>query len=77
MPTIMLYSLEGLKDLEWDKLLNLQSENGSFLFSPASTAFAYMQTKDQKCLEYLTNLVSKFKGGGNKYHAFFVSDKNT
>ncbi|KAK1427263.1 hypothetical protein QVD17_15946 [Tagetes erecta] len=63
IPTIMIYSLEGLKDLEWDNLLNLQSENGSFLFSPASTAFAYMQTKDQKCLAYLTNLVSNFNGG--------------
>ncbi|KAI3807367.1 hypothetical protein L1987_23295 [Smallanthus sonchifolius] len=63
IPTIMLYSLEGMKDLEWDKLLKLQSENGSFLFSPAATAFAFMQTKDQKCLAYLTNLVAKFKGG--------------
>ncbi|KAI7728382.1 hypothetical protein M8C21_009459, partial [Ambrosia artemisiifolia] len=63
IPTIMLYSLEGMKDLEWDKLLKLQSENGSFLFSPAATAFAFMQTKDQKCLAYLTNLVAKFQGG--------------
>ncbi|KAI3762755.1 hypothetical protein L1987_53196 [Smallanthus sonchifolius] len=63
IPTIMLYSLEGMKDLEWDKLLKLQSENGSFLCSPAATAFAFMQTKDQKCLTYLTNLVDKFKGG--------------
>ncbi|KAJ0786034.1 putative ent-copalyl diphosphate synthase [Helianthus annuus] len=59
----MLYSLEGMKDLEWDKLLKLQSKNGSFLSSPAATAFAFMQTKDQKCLAYLTNLVAKFKGG--------------
>ncbi|KAM0051074.1 putative ent-copalyl diphosphate synthase [Helianthus debilis subsp. tardiflorus] len=62
-PTIMLYSLEGMKDLEWDKLLKLQSENGSIVYSPSATAFAFMQTKDQKCLAYLTNLVDKFKGG--------------
>ncbi|KAI3682550.1 hypothetical protein L1987_82606 [Smallanthus sonchifolius] len=30
---------------------------------PAATAFAFMQTKDQKCLTYLTNLVAKFQGG--------------
>ncbi|XP_071688605.1 ent-copalyl diphosphate synthase, chloroplastic-like [Rutidosis leptorrhynchoides] len=62
IPTIMLYSLEGMKDLEWDKLLKLQSEGGSFLFSPAATAFAYMQTKDPNCLAYLTNTVAKFNG---------------
>ncbi|XP_035832460.1 (-)-kolavenyl diphosphate synthase TPS28, chloroplastic isoform X3 [Helianthus annuus] len=62
-PTIMIYSLEGMKDLEWDKLLKLQSENGSIVYSPSATAFSFMQTKDQKCLTYLTNLVHKFKGG--------------
>nr|XP_043617171.1 (-)-kolavenyl diphosphate synthase TPS28, chloroplastic-like [Erigeron canadensis] len=63
IPTILLYSLEGMNDLEWDKLLKLKSENGSFLCSPAATAFAFMQTKDQDCLAYLTNLVAKFNGG--------------
>ncbi|KAI7755323.1 hypothetical protein M8C21_030169, partial [Ambrosia artemisiifolia] len=62
-PTIMIYSLEGMKDLEWDKLLKLQSENGSIVYSPSATAFAFMQTKDQKCRTYLTNLVDEFKGG--------------
>nr|QTW97446.1 CPS5 [Artemisia annua] len=62
-PTIMLISLEGMKDLEWDKLLKLQCTNGSFLCSPAATASAFMQTKDQNCLTYLTNLVAKFNGG--------------
>nr|QTW97445.1 CPS4 [Artemisia annua] len=62
-PTIMLMSLEGMKDLEWDKLLKLQCTNGSFLGSPSATASAFMQTKDQNCLTYLTNLVAKFNGG--------------
>nr|XP_043611460.1 ent-copalyl diphosphate synthase 1-like [Erigeron canadensis] len=61
-PTSLLYSLEGMKDLEWEKLLKLRCENGSFFFSPAATAYAFMQTKDQKCLAYLTNLVTKFNG---------------
>nr|AGN70887.1 labda-13-en-8-ol diphosphate synthase [Grindelia hirsutula] len=62
-PTILLYSLEGMKDLDWGKLLKLQSENGAFLYSPAATAFAFMQTKDQKCLSFLTNVVKRFNGG--------------
>nr|AER58181.1 copalyl pyrophosphate synthase 1 [Stevia ovata] len=63
VPTSLLYSLEGMEDLEWEKLLQLRCENGSFFFSPAATAYAFMQTKDEKCLEYLTNLVVKFNGG--------------
>ncbi|KAL4558767.1 hypothetical protein LXL04_036969 [Taraxacum kok-saghyz] len=63
VPTTLLHSLEGMPDLEWEKLLKLQCKDGSFLFSPSSTAFALMQTKDQKCLQYLTNAVTKFSGG--------------
>ncbi|KAG0622099.1 hypothetical protein M758_3G072200 [Ceratodon purpureus] len=60
-PTTLLHSLEGLhKDVDWNKLLKLQSENGSFLFSPASTACALMYTKDTKCFEYLDKLLVKF-----------------
>nr|XP_043638186.1 (-)-kolavenyl diphosphate synthase TPS28, chloroplastic-like [Erigeron canadensis] len=64
-PTTLLHSLEGMnsKDLEWEKLLKFQRFNGSIAFSPAATAFAFMQTKDQNCLAYLTNLVSQFNGG--------------
>nr|XP_043625802.1 ent-copalyl diphosphate synthase 1-like [Erigeron canadensis] len=64
-PTILHHSLEGMnKDkLEWEKILKFQRYNGSISFTPAATAFAFMQTKDQKCLTYLTNLVSKFNGG--------------
>ncbi|XP_071714189.1 ent-copalyl diphosphate synthase 1-like [Rutidosis leptorrhynchoides] len=62
-PTSLLYTLEGLKDLEWEKLLKLQAENGSILYSPSSTAFTFTQTKDEKCLAYLTDLVARFNGG--------------
>ncbi|KAJ9543441.1 hypothetical protein OSB04_023148 [Centaurea solstitialis] len=63
VPTTLLHSLEGVPNLEWEKLVKLQCKDGSFLFSPSSTAFALMQTKDQKCLQYLTNIVTKFNGG--------------
>ncbi|WCJ21541.1 Ent-copalyl diphosphate synthase chloroplastic [Euphorbia peplus] len=63
VPTTLLHSLEGMPGLEWEKLLKLQSKDGSFLFSPSSTAYALMQTKDQNCLEYLSKIVHKFNGG--------------
>lgn len=63
VPTTLLHSLEGMPDLEWEKLLKLQCKDGSFLFSPSSTAFALMEIKDEKCLQYLTNAVTKFNGG--------------
>ncbi|KAF7153433.1 hypothetical protein RHSIM_Rhsim01G0274300 [Rhododendron simsii] len=62
--TTLLHSLEGLiHGLEWEKLLKLQCPDGSFLFSPSSTAFALMETKDDNCLRYLTTAVQKFNGG--------------
>lgn len=64
VPTTLLHSLEGMPNLEWEKLLKLQSSDGSFLFSPSSTAYALAQTKDSNCLKYLTNAVQKFNGGG-------------
>ncbi|KAI3847708.1 hypothetical protein MKW92_037601 [Papaver armeniacum] len=60
---LKLTSLEGTTGLDWEKLLKLQGADGSFLFSPASTAFALMQTKDEKCLEYLQKAVKRFNGG--------------
>ncbi|KAJ7977384.1 Copalyl diphosphate synthase [Quillaja saponaria] len=63
VPTTLLHSLEGMSDLEWKKLLKLQSKDGSLLFSPSSTAFALMQTKDENCLTYLNKAVHKFNGG--------------
>nr|XP_009766528.1 PREDICTED: ent-copalyl diphosphate synthase, chloroplastic-like isoform X2 [Nicotiana sylvestris] len=63
VPTTLLHSLEGMPDLDWQKLLHLQCADGSFLFSPSSTAFALMQTHDTNCLNYLSNTVQKFNGG--------------
>ncbi|KAF7818328.1 ent-copalyl diphosphate synthase, chloroplastic [Senna tora] len=63
VPTTLLHSLEGMSGLDWKQLLKLQCEDGSFLFSPSSTAFALMQTHDHNCLHYLNTLISKFNGG--------------
>lgn len=64
VPTSILHSLEGMPDVDWAKLLNLQSSDGSFLYSPSSTAYALMQTGDKKCFEYIDRIVKKFDGGG-------------
>ncbi|XP_044485621.1 (-)-kolavenyl diphosphate synthase TPS28, chloroplastic-like isoform X2 [Mangifera indica] len=63
MPTTLLHSLEGMPDLDWHKLLKLRCQDGSFLFSPSSTAYALMQTKDDNCLKYLNRTVQRFNGG--------------
>ncbi|XP_015077857.1 ent-copalyl diphosphate synthase, chloroplastic [Solanum pennellii] len=63
VPTTLLHSLEGMTDLDWQKLLQFQCTDGSFLFSPSSTAYALMQTQDHNCLNYLKNAVHKFNGG--------------
>ncbi|KAB2605326.1 ent-copalyl diphosphate synthase [Pyrus ussuriensis x Pyrus communis] len=63
VPTTLLHSLEGMAGLDWEKLLKLQSHDGSFLFSPASTAYALMQTKNPNCMNYLSKAVRKFNGG--------------
>jgi ent-copalyl diphosphate synthase len=64
VPTSILHSLEGMPELDWGKLLKLQSSNGSFLFSPSATAFALMQTGDKKCFNYIDGIVKIFDGGG-------------
>ncbi|KAF5189238.1 Copalyl diphosphate synthase, partial [Thalictrum thalictroides] len=63
VPTTLLHSLEGIPDLDWEKLLKLQHPNGSFLCSPSSTAYALMKTKDENCFRYLTEIVQRFNGG--------------
>ncbi|XP_022858374.1 copal-8-ol diphosphate hydratase, chloroplastic-like isoform X2 [Olea europaea var. sylvestris] len=70
VPTTLLYSLEGLQDLDWEKLLKLQTPLGSFLTSPASTAFALIQTKDEKCFRYLEDIVKEFQGGAPAAYPF-------
>ncbi|KAG0493539.1 hypothetical protein HPP92_004533 [Vanilla planifolia] len=60
--TTLLFSLEGIQDLvQWNIIMKLQSQNGSFSDSPAATAAAYLNTRDKKCLEYLTYVVSRFQ----------------
>lgn len=71
VPTTLLHSLEGMSGLDWKQLLKLQSQDGSFLFSPSSTAFALMQTKDQNSLNYLNKAVNKFNGGGKTQKVLF------
>ncbi|CAN1729119.1 (-)-kolavenyl diphosphate synthase TPS28, chloroplastic [Linum perenne] len=63
LPTSLLYSLEGMEGLDWERLMKLQNQNGSFLFSTASTAYAFSQTNDPNCLAFLTHIVNKFQGG--------------
>lgn len=63
-PTSLLFSLEGMEGLVWEKLLNFRFDEGSFLTSPSSTAYALQHTKDESCLAYLLKPVNKFNGGG-------------
>ncbi|CAA3019396.1 Copal-8-ol diphosphate hydratase, partial [Olea europaea subsp. europaea] len=63
VPTTLLFSLEGLQNLDWKKLLRLKTPLGSFLTSPSSTAFALMETKDDNCFRYLDDIVKTFNGG--------------
>ncbi|XP_022866153.1 copal-8-ol diphosphate hydratase, chloroplastic-like isoform X2 [Olea europaea var. sylvestris] len=63
VPTTLLFSLEGLQNLDWKKLLWLKTPLGSFLTSPSSTAFALMETKDDNCFRYLDDIVKTFNGG--------------
>ncbi|XP_059071792.1 bifunctional isopimaradiene synthase, chloroplastic-like [Cryptomeria japonica] len=60
-PSTMLQCLEGIQEVvDWKNILKLQSQDGSFSSSPASTACVFMQTGDNKCLRFLTSLVAKF-----------------
>ncbi|KAJ3672979.1 hypothetical protein LUZ60_006353 [Juncus effusus] len=63
VPTTLLHTLEGMPDLDWESLLKLQCEDGSFLFSPSATAYAFISTRDAKCLDYLERIVNRFHGG--------------
>ncbi|KAM3298386.1 hypothetical protein ACQJBY_040046 [Aegilops geniculata] len=63
IPTSILHSLEGMPGVDWQKILRLQSSDGSFLYSPSATACALMQTGDAKCFAYIDRIVKKFNGG--------------
>ncbi|XP_028799729.1 ent-copalyl diphosphate synthase, chloroplastic-like [Neltuma alba] len=63
VPTSLLFSLEAIPGLQWDKLQNVRSKDGSYLFCPSSTAFAFNQSKDPHCLNYLNNVAQNYNGG--------------
>lgn len=61
VPTTLLHSLEGFhEEVDWDKLMKLQNDDGSFLSSPAATAACLLHTRDEKALEYLNRLLDRF-----------------
>ena len=60
----LLFSLEAIPGLQWDKLQSVRSKDGSYLFCPSSTAFAFNQSKDPHCFAYLNNVAQSFNGGG-------------
>ncbi|MCO5601744.1 hypothetical protein L7F22_055869 [Adiantum nelumboides] len=60
-PTTLLHSLEGLhRFVDWQKILQLLTKDGSFLFSPAATACALKYTGDERCLQYINLVLQKF-----------------
>ena len=72
IPTTYLYYLEGLQEIvDWEKIIQLQSTDGSFLSSPASTAAVLMRTANTKCLEFLNFVLMKF---GNHGIIFFYEN---
>lgn len=64
VPTCLLHNMEGLDDLEWEKILKLQTPKGTFITSPSATAFVVMETKNGDCLKFINYVVEKFNGGG-------------
>ncbi|XP_054816671.1 ent-copalyl diphosphate synthase 5-like [Prosopis cineraria] len=64
VPTTLLFSLEAIPGLQWKKLRRVRSKDGSYLFCPSSTAFAFTQSKDPHCLNYLNNVAHNFINGG-------------
>lgn len=60
-PSSLKYPLESMQDiLDWKKIMELRSQDGSFLGSPASTACVFLHTGDMRCLEYLKTVLAKF-----------------
>nr|UNZ93479.1 isokolavenyl diphosphate synthase [Scutellaria baicalensis] len=75
MATPLLFSLEGMEGLDWQKLFRFR-DDGSFLTSPSSTAYAFQLTKDEVCLKYLLNVVSKHNGGVPNAYPVDLFDRN-
>ncbi|GLJ31261.1 hypothetical protein SUGI_0626970 [Cryptomeria japonica] len=74
-PSKMLQCLEGMQEIvDWKNMVKLQSEDGSFSGSPASTACVFMHTGDKNCLRYLRNLVTMFGDHGNSLPCMYPVD---
>nr|UPQ49789.1 8-endo-copalyl diphosphate synthase [Osmunda sp. FC-2022a] len=59
--TTLLYCLEGLQSvIDWERIMKLQSKDGSFLSSPAATACVFTHTGDSKCLDFLNATLAHF-----------------
>ncbi|XP_044967652.1 ent-kaur-16-ene synthase, chloroplastic isoform X2 [Hordeum vulgare subsp. vulgare] len=57
----MAYAAEGLGNLlDWNQVMKFQRKNGSLFNSPSTTAAALIHNFDDKALQYLNLLVSKF-----------------
>ncbi|XP_051151427.1 nezukol synthase KSL3-like [Andrographis paniculata] len=56
------YIAEGLGvSCNWKKILTQQSKNGSLFNSPATTAAALIHTHDDKCFQYLLDVLGVFE----------------
>uniref|UniRef100_A0A0D9VHD3 ent-copalyl diphosphate synthase n=1 Tax=Leersia perrieri TaxID=77586 RepID=A0A0D9VHD3_9ORYZ len=62
-PTTLLHSLEGMEDLDWERLLQFKCPAGSLHSSPAASAYALSATGDKELLEYLETALNNFDGG--------------
>jgi len=68
----LLSSLEGIQDMvDWETIVDVQSQDGSFSGSPASTACVFMHTGDMKCFEFLNSALTKF-GRFGMYGGFML-----
>nr|WJZ49119.1 (-)-kolavenyl diphosphate [Scutellaria barbata] len=74
-PTPLLFSIEGMEGLDWQKLFRFR-DDGSFFTSPSSTAYALQLTKDEICLKYLLNVVSKHNGAVPNVYPVDLFDRN-
>jgi ent-kaurene synthase len=56
---------EGLENLvDWSDVLKFQRKNGSLFNSPSTTAALLVHKYDDKALQFLSSVVSKFGGAG-------------
>ncbi|ESQ27173.1 hypothetical protein EUTSA_v10018144mg [Eutrema salsugineum] len=58
----LVYVLEGARRIkDWDLIVKYQRKNGSLFDSPATTAAAFTQFRNDGCLRYLSSLFQKFE----------------